>query len=351
MALLSLEAIRDGVRTDPSLHFQNLDLARQAVLVLKLDESAIRAASFLDDRILSPQSLGRWTPIAELAPLMEPAAPRLPLHFIFHSGHVGSTLLSRLLDGVDGVLNLREPMPLRTLATAHGDIDAPHGLVGLEAWTSLLTLHLASWGRGFATTRQVIVKATSSAAQCAMPILSALPGARAVHLNLKPEPYLATLLAGENSHIDLRGHAPERMRRLARLAPSSSAPLHALSLGEIAAMTWAVESLTRHAAQGAHGERLLSVDFDSFLSAPEDALREICAHFGLTASQAYFDGVARSPVLTRYSKAPEHAYSPDLRRQILAASRAQHATEISRGMRWLETAAAQSPALGALLSA
>lgn len=351
MALLSLEAIRDGVRTDPSLYLQNLDLTRQAVLVLRLDEAAFRAASFLDDRILSPQSLGRWVPIADLAALMQPAPQPLPLRFIFHAGHVGSTLVSRLLDDVPGALNLREPLPLRTLANAHGDVDEPHGLIGRTEWAGLLAQQLSAWGRGFPTTSHVIVKATSSATGCCSPILDALPGARAVHLGLKPEPYLATLLAGENSPVDLRGHAQARMRRLLRFAPGVETPLHTLSLGEIAAMTWAVESLTQEAAQTAHGARVLAVDFDAFLTAPGEALRTICAHFDLAAPQSFFDGAAQNPALTRYSKAPEHAYTPALRSQILAASRTRHGEEIRRGMRWLDNLAARTPKLAALLSA
>ena len=43
----------------------------------------------------------------------------IPIHFIFHSGHVGSTLLSRLLEEVPSQLGLREPLPLRSLAELH----------------------------------------------------------------------------------------------------------------------------------------------------------------------------------------------------------------------------------------
>jgi hypothetical protein len=351
MALLSLEAIRDGIRSDPSFYPQNIDLARLAILVLKLDEAAFRAASFLDDRILSPQLQGRWASFGEIEALLPQGPPQRPLHFIFHTGHVGSTLVSRLLDDAPGVLGLREPSPLRTLTTALGEMNAPHALLGPSDWKKLLDLHLACWGRGYADTRSVVVKATSSAGPCCQPILEALPEARAVLLSLQPEPYLATLLAGENSSLDLRGQAQERMKRLVEVAPAQTRPLHALSLGEIAAMTWAIETLTHRAAERRFGERLLRVDFDGFLTAPGDGLRRICAHFGIAAPEWYFADILQNPILTRYSKAPEHAYSPDLRRRILAESRSRHADEIRRGMEWIETFARQHPALGAALSA
>lgn len=351
MALLSLEAIRDRVRHDPSIYPQNLDLARQAVLFLLQDEAALRAASFLDDRILGAHLQGRWTSFAETAALLDGAAAQKPLHFIFHTGHVGSTLISRLLDEADGVLGLREPAPLRVLATTLGDLDEPQSLLSAAQWRALMHLMTACWGRGFAGTRAVIVKATSSASACCAPLLGALPDARAITLNLAPEPYLATLLAGENSPLDLRGHAPARMRRLAKLAPEASPPLHTLSLGEIAAMGWAVETLAHRLAEQHVGDRVMRVDFDAFLSAPDDILTNIMAHFCIKAGGAFPEGVGRHPVLSRYSKAPEHAYTPETRRQIMAQARAQHADEIRKGLAWIETFARRAPALGALLSA
>jgi hypothetical protein len=350
MALLSMEAIRDGIQSDPSIYPHSIDLGRQAVLFLRLDAAALRAASFLDDRILGPQLEGRWVPFGEIERVPPSAPSRRPLHFIFHTGHVGSTLLSRLLDDAPGVLGLREPLPLRTLAAALLDIDAPHALLGASDWKRMLNLHLAYWARGFDGTRNVVVKATSSANSCCSPTLEALQDARAVQLNLRPEPFLATLLAGENSYLDLRGQAQDRMKRLLRLAPDETRPLHALSLGEIAAMGWTSETLTQRAAEQNFADRVLRVDFDEFLAAPGEGLRRICTHLGVVAPDAYFNEVQQSPTLTRYSKAPEHGYTPELRRQILADSRSRNAAEIRRGMQWIEAFAARSPALGAALS-
>jgi hypothetical protein len=62
------------------------------------------------------------------------------------------------------------------------------------------------------------VKATSSAARLAPAILSR-NGTRAIYLNQRAESAIATLLAGQNSPLDLRGHGPGRC----------SASTHALS--------------------------------------------------------------------------------------------------------------------------
>lgn len=350
MASLSLAHIRDGLLTDPLIYAQNVSFVREAILFVRLDRSAIEAASFLDDRILTPQTEGRWVRFSEIAPLLDNAKPARPLHFIFHAGHVGSTLISRLLDEAGGVLSLREPLPLRVLAEAFDDADATHALASAGESARVLNWFTALWARGYPDTRAVVAKATSSAGRLSGPLLRNLSEARALYLNLKAEPYLATLLGGENSYMDLRGQGPERYRRLARLAAPPPLPLHAMSLGEIAALTWLTETLTQEEARTACGDRILPMDFDAFLAAPGPSLHAICQHFGVGAAEAFFADVENSPVLRRYSKAPEHAYTPQLRSEILAQSRARNSDEIRQGMLWLDQMARLSPAAATALS-
>jgi hypothetical protein len=351
MALLSLEQVRTNLLGDPSLYPQNLDFGREAVLFLRLSRQAFEAASFLDDRILTPQTEGRWVRFGELAPWMENATPAGPLHFIFHAGHVGSTLLSRLLDETGGVLSLREPLSLRALAEAADHAGAPHALAGLAQLDTVLRWFCVFWARPYADSQAVVLKATSSAVRLAPKLLAHLPAARAITMNLRPEPYLATLLAGENSPLDLRGHGPERYQRLTRLAGQPPAPLHAMSLGEIAALTWLAETLTQAEARRQFGERVLPVDFDAFLEDPGGITRAVCTHFGLTAPDAFFANAPSSAVLQRYSKAPDQPYTPDLRAQVLAQSRALNAAEIRKGLMWLDAFAQRSPAAASALSA
>jgi hypothetical protein len=351
MALLSFEQVRDGLLTDPSVYPHQVDFGRQAVLFVQLSREIYAAASFLDDRLLSPQMRGRWTPFAQLDPLLGDAVAARPVHFIFHAGHVGSTLISRMLDQAGGVLGLREPLPLRTLAEAFDTIGAADALADPERVRALLRWQLAWWGRGYPDTRAVVVKATSSAGRMAPALLHTQPGARAIYLSLAAEPYLATLLAGENSPLDLRGHGPERMRRLERMAGSAPTPLYAMSLGQIAAMTWTVERLTQARAQSELGERVLPIDFDAFLRAPGETLRRICGHFDVAALDSFFAEASESAVLRRYSKAPEHPYTPDLREEILAQSRVQNAVEIGKGLAWLEQFKRAAPELAGALSA
>lgn len=333
----------------PDAYPQKVDLIRDAILLTRQDAAGYRAASFLDDRILGPATQGAWLPLDAVAGAAVHARNLRPLHFIFHTGHVGSTLVSRLLDETGSVLPLREPLPLRTLAEAHDLLLNPESLLSEPEFDRRLALFATLWSRGYDTTRCVVLKATSSAGRMAVPMLTRRSDSRAVYLNLRAEPYLATLLAGQNSPTDLRGHGQERIRRLQARVRVALAPLHALSPGEMAAMSWLTESWTQDETLARHPGQVVALDFEEFLRGVEPCLERVLAHFGLPHGTDQLSALARSPVLARYSKAPEYAYTPAERRAILDGSRATNREEIGRGMAWLQQLARADDGVAAVL--
>ncbi len=322
----------------PALYPQRLDAIREALFLVRLDRAAYAHASFLDDRILEGAQAIGWVPFAPVAGVA-PHVRRRPLHVIFHAGHVGSTLLSRLLDEVPGVLGLREPLPLRSLAEMH---DHPSGLGFAPALETLLAL----WARGFDDTHTVILKATSSAGRIAPEVMAAAPQARAVYLNLPAETYIATLLSGDNTVRDLEGHTHERLARLKRLLGVMIDASGPLSIGEGAAVAWLAERFAQSRAAALLGPRLLELDFETMLDNVEATLARVLPHFGLPAGEAA--RLAASPVMTRYAKQTDASYSQQLRRDLLAQTRREQGEEIARGMALLEQLAGSFPAVAAL---
>lgn len=336
----------------PDVYPQKIDVVSMSVLLLDLNSRIYRAASFLDDRILNPQLKGAWVPIDRVISIADSVAGSRPLHFIFHTGHVGSTLVSRLLDETGRVLSLREPLPLRTFAEIHDSLGAVDSLVNEQQFDLMLGSFMRLWSRSYGPEQNVVVKATSSAGRLAVPILARDERCRAVYLNLRPEPYLAALLAGENSIFDLRGHGPERMRRLqSHLSSPSAGRLHEMSPGQLAALSWLAETWSQLNASRRYGERVLTVDFDVFLTRLEESLERIMTYFGLSGDAGRAGDLARSPVLTRYSKAPEYPYTPSDRARMLQESRSRNRGEIGKGMDWLERLAKSDGAVAELISA
>jgi hypothetical protein len=263
---------------------------------------------------------------------------------------VGSTLVSRLLDDTGVVLPLREPLPLRTLADAHDVLSAPESLLNASQFDRLLETFLQLWARGYGGTRAVVLKATSTAGRMAVKLLRVRPASCAIYLNVRAEPYLATLLAGENSAQDLRGHAPGRIRRLQEFCHGSPRPIHTLSVGELAALGWLVETHTQQAAMRLFPERLLAIDFDQFLADVAGHMGRIVHLFGLAPEPAFLARVAQSPVLKRYSKAPDRPFTPGQRAELLRESRRAHREEIARGLAWLDHLAHADPVVASVVA-
>ncbi|HEY4124631.1 MAG TPA: hypothetical protein VGM36_08465 [Rhizomicrobium sp.] len=312
----------------PEFYPQKLDLAQGRVLMIRMREEDYRAASFLDDRMLTAESKAAWVPLDRVMANAQRIEPR-SLHFIFHTGHVGSTLLSRLLGEARGVLSLREPLPLRSLADA---FDAPV-TDGLRE--NALAAFLKLWGRGYELNHTVVLKATSNAARMGERMMQALPGARAVYLSLPRESAIEALLSSQYAKTDLEVFGPERFRRLQAMLGDARIE-QPRAVGELAAMSWAAERLTQRHLSERFGARILNLDFEDFLSDMRPNVERVMAHFGLEATPQILDALMKSPILSQYSKKPAHPYSTRRRTQILAETRVSKADEIARAQTWLE---------------
>jgi hypothetical protein len=96
---------------------------------------------------------------------------------------------------------------------------------------------------------------------------------------------------------------------------------------------------------------VLSLDFDELLDDCAGGVRNVASHFQLPLETGWLDGIARSPVLTRYSKSPDFEYSPQLRRELLRASRQNNAAQIAAGLSWLEDLGKSQPVVAQVLNA
>ena len=293
--------------------------------LIRLDEAAYAAASFLDARILSA---GRelWT--ADWAALLS-AAHDLPrrAHFIFHIGHAGSTLLSRLLGEHPALFSVREPALLRDLAT--GEQPA-------ERLAPLLALFSRTWRPA----QTAAIKATSFVSEIGAGLLAASDGGRAILLASTPPTYLRTILAGPASRQESLALAASRQARLERRLRAS---LACRSEGERIAMGWLCETLALHAIAEGAPDRVLWLDFDRLLLEPAATLRHAFARFGARPGDIDVEALAGGPLMTRYSKAPEHAYDAGLRRRLLDQAEREEAVEVRRGMDWLQAIAGAHP--------
>jgi hypothetical protein len=86
-------------------------------------------------------------------------------------------------------------------------------------------------------------------------------------------------------------------------------------------------------------------DFDSMLGDVEGDLAHIARFFGFPAAPDELTAIASGPLMSRYSKAPEHAYSPALRRELIGEALDRHGRQVDAALAMLKSAAEKSPLL------
>jgi hypothetical protein len=322
----------DEIARDATWLAQALDPASGVVRLIAMDRDSYQAASFLDDRMLQ-------TPVdSQIVPWPDVEAaiaenPRSDARWIFHIGHVGSTLVSRMLGEISGVLAIREPRLLRDLAFSPPEVRAQY----IDATPKLMS-------RAFSADEIACVKATSFVSEIAPDVVP--PGEHALFMFATPRNYIASILAGENSVQELRMLGDNRAQRMAERV----GPFAVRNDAELAAAAWACEMTSLEAAADAMPNRHIAwTDFDRMLLDMPAELACVAKFFGLSANEADLRAIAEGPLMMRYSKAPEYEYSPALRGELISEVLVAQGREIDGALAMLGRAAEKSPLLARAL--
>jgi hypothetical protein len=163
-----------------------------------------------------------------------------------------------------------------------------------------------------------------------------------------PLSYVASILAGENSVKELHMLAEHRRGRLAAQAIDLPPPRHD---ADRAAAAWACEMVSLETAATAMPDRSIAwADFDAMLGAMPAELDRIARFFGFAADPPQIDALAAGPLMRRYSKDPNHDYSPALRQDLIAQELRLQGRDIEPALAMLGMAAERSALLRRALS-
>jgi hypothetical protein len=311
---------------------QALDADSGLVRLVRMDPDAYRNASFLDDRMFAERMESHVVPWAGVTGAL-PDEAKADARWIFHIGHVGSTLIARLLGEIDGVLSIREPRILRDLALLPQSRRAEF-LPGVRKLLS----------RSFAPHETALVKASSFVSEIAPGLVPA--SERALFLYATPEAYIASILAGPNSVRELAALGPSRAQRMSGRVALPDPRTQA----QAAAAAWACEMTELELAAQAMSDRSIAwSDFDAMLDDLPGELGKIATLFGFPAPAGAIEAIATGPLMGRYSKALEHDYSPALRRELIAGAKAANRSDIDSALAMLQSAAENAPLLARAL--
>lgn len=321
-----------------------LDPVLRRVLWLRMDAARRAQAAFLDDRALTPDLEGVWAPL-HAWPVLD-ASTRCDA--IFHIGHCGSTLLSRVLGSWPGVQALREPMSLRTLADHWRTRDAIDARLAPEELDAVFDGLWSSFARAPDATRTV-VKATSGCNSLIEPLLERRHDTRVVLLDMPLRPYLAALFKSPASQGDALAAAPERLLDLHRRGHGDALVLHALDPATQCAMGWLAERVRFDAIAQASSGRVLRVDFHALLADRARVLARIAGFLELAPT--HLDAALAGDAWGRYAKADTHAYDAGDRAHDLTLSMQRNGEAITRATDWVEARVAADPGLQRVVSA
>jgi hypothetical protein len=336
-----------SVAATPAWFPHLLDPINDRVLLVARTEQDYRDAAFLDERSLRQdrqQQIVDWSALAAASP---PSARR-DVQYIFHIGHVGSTLISRLLGELPDIFALREPLIVRTFHDMIEERGRPEALWDPASLPGRLDVMTALLSRTFRPQQRALVKATSFTSESAAELVPA--ASKTLLLYAAPERYMETILAGENSRRDLRAAAATRLQRLHRRSGDQRWNLWEMDEGARVALAWAAEMTSlAQAAKALPDGSTLWMDFDTFLKMPSNSLETLSDFLGAKLQTSGAEQLARHPLMGVYSKATDHAFGAEQRAALLAEARRNHKAAIADGLRWLDEAARTVPAVAGCL--
>lgn len=318
---------------------QQLDLLSEQALFVEVDAETCRRSMFLDQRLAvtaapRQQAVPLWPMVRALA-----RSEAMPVHWIFHMGHCGSTLISRLLEALQpGQLALREPLPLLTLVTLWRQLDDDLSVLDPARFAPLERSICALLARRYEPALPTQVKATSDCLPLAARLLALHTDSRALGIELSLERYLQVMLRNPVRRSELMGHSQARLADLRLKVPASDLRIYRLSPGQLAAMSWLSLQLWLEAAVA---EGALRLNFDQFLARPADTLARVCNHLQFAADPSAIERVLASGISDRYAKDPGQPFDAEARQAQLAESARSNAEEIRAGIAWAESMAAQ----------
>jgi hypothetical protein len=334
----------------PRLLLGDLDLPRGQARLVPMDEGGYRASAFLDARARRADPLDLLVPLSGLVRQVLAGAPApRPVHYLFHSGHCGSTLVSRMLGELPGLFALREPPPLLLLAQIRRHLGRPGMGVTAEQWELLFRLVTALLARTWRAGERALVKPTSHANNLIPRLLGAHPDNRAVLLHLDFEAHLAVMTRPRNQPESEQALRDARWLDWCVLTGQPPSPPPPLDAGERAALVWLLQMTEMGEAlqDPALAPRLLPLHFAQWRADPAAQLARCAEWFGAAPTPAQVEAVVQGPIPRTDAKDPAQAHDEAQHARELAATAAANAAAIERGRVFARQAVAQHPRLRA----
>lgn len=302
------------------------DPGHDAIQFRRVTREQHRRATFLTDAALG----GEVTPtVIARADAIAAGPPQAPIHFVFHSAFCCSTLVARAFELPGRSMGLKEPVILNDIVgwRQRGEARGPAIARALDHAMALLA-------RPFAAGEAVIVKPSNLINGLATGMLALRPEAHAVLMYAPLDIYLRSVAKKE-----MEGRLWVRDLLVKLLGDGlvdlgfADADYLMLTDLQVAAVGW----LAQHALFGrlamAHPARVRTLDSETLLAQPSEAIAGLAQLFGLSLSERDVARVVDGPAFKRHSKT-KGVYSPDARIAEYDQAATLHADELHKVSVW-----------------
>lgn len=325
------------------MYLRDLDLARGLGTLVPMTPASYAESSFLDNRIKRSSEVVYDLPLDVLL-RMSPwfAADRRAVHYVFHIGHCGSTLLSRLIGGLPGFFSLREPTPLRAL-TEHAEPGHPTP----ANWNAALAMVLGLLSRVFDSQETAVIKPSSFCNRLIPSLLEWHPDCRGILLYIDLPAYLATMTKQTNRRETKFAMATYHLQEVRHLLDDRRFIVESLPELRVAALVWLVNmaNFLTTIENPALRKRVSVVRFDDLLGDPNRILSECGAFLGKNFPAREINRVASDPsVIKTYSKGDRHGYGAPERDAELRQAQEVYGAEIGDAIDWARMISSRHPA-------
>lgn len=322
--------ISDIVR-DPRWLADRYDPQHDAVHFRYVDREQHRAATFLTNEYLGENT----DPfVVRRSDALAVAPAQAPLHFIFHSAYCCSTLLARAFDIPGRSMGLKEPLILNDMVGWRHRGGDPQSIL------QVLGDSLRLLARGFEPTEAVIVKPSNLLNSMAAAMLQLHPNANALLLRAPLPIFLKSVAAkGLTGRLWVRDLLMKQLRDDFVDLGFESTDYFGLTDLQVAAVGWiAQQAQFERMAEKFGSARVRTLDSETLLARPREALAAIAALFRIPLSDDELEAVLCGPAFLTNSKTGA-AYDTAMRAAGYEAAAANYADEITKVCLWGEAVA------------
>jgi hypothetical protein len=277
---------------------------------------------------------------------IEVPPPPQPPRFLFHTAFCCSTLIARCLDQEGLCLALKEPGLLMDLANAlRMAPDAATRTPVREAARSGLRL----LARPSVAGERVLMKPANAAAGFHDAMLELMPGSRGVLLFSDLRAFLTSILKkGETGRAFVRTLYNIFALDGTGLSRIPSRQAMGCTDMQVAALVWRHQMETHAGLLQAHGDRLMVLDCEDFLSRPAAVLQQLDSHLQLGLGDERIEAVVAGDLLQRNAKFADDDFDAATRRSEAARVEGQWGEDLDRIVDWTRGLTLDRPLEGAL---